>query len=150
MLTELCQELRNWFVTSIHTGTIKIENGAIAFEAGAGPDLQEGQYYRLVGSVFNDGVHQFGQEAEDELADETFTGALWALAIPKEVVALANDISAWRATYEATDSSAMSPYNSESFGGYSYSKGGSGSAGGTGADWKSAFKSRLNLWRKIL
>lgn len=151
MLTELCQELRNWFMRDIFTGTITIDDGQITFSDGKDPGLMTGQYYRLVGSVFSDGVHQFGAEAENELRDETFVGALWTLAIPKEVVELAKEISAWRAAYEATDSSAMSPFQSESFGGYSYSKGGSSSGGaGGGASWKSVFKSRLNIWRKIL
>ena len=153
MLTELCQELRNWFMRDIFTGTITIDNGEISFSDGKDPGLLPKQYYRIVGSVFSDGVHQFGEEQEGELTDETFVGALWTLAIPKEVVSLADEIAAWRAVYEATDSQAMSPYNSESFGGYSYSKSGTGSSGSseTGSpSWKSVFKSRLNIWRKIL
>lgn len=147
MLTELCQELKNWFVHDLRTGTFTISGGALTADF-----LAPNQYYRIVGSIFNDGVHQYGQEAQGELTDETFDGAVWALAIPKEVVDLAADIAAWRAAYEATDSAAMSPFNSESFGGYSYSKGASGASGGAGggANWKAAFKSRLNIWRKIL
>lgn len=143
MLTELCQELRNWFDKERHYGTFTIEDGNIVADF-----LLPGQYFRIVGSVFSDGVYQYPAE---DLQDETFSGAVWALAIPKEVVQLAEEISAWRAKYEAADSQALSPFTSESFGGYSYSKGATNGAGdGSGTSWKSVFKSRLNMWRKIL
>lgn len=144
MLTELCQELRNWFDKERRYGTFTISGGALTADF-----LKAGQYYRIVGSIFNDGVHKYGDETE-ELTDETFTGAIWALAIPKEVVALATEIQAWREKYDTADSAALSPFQSESFGGYSYSKGGGASTGGSGADWTGVFKKRLNTWRKIL
>lgn len=150
MLTELCQEIRNWFERGIFPGTITIRNNAFTFDDGKDPGLLTGQYYRIVGSVFSDGIHQYGSEKQGELADETFTGAIWALAIPKEVVALADEINAWRVKYDNADSAALSPFQSESFGGYSYSKGGGASTGGSGADWTGIFKKRLNTWRKIL
>ena len=142
MLTELCQELKNWFDREIHTGTFEIVDGNLTADF-----LQDGQYYRICGSVFNDGVHQY---PVDELRDETFEGAVWALAIPKPVIKLAAEIAEWRDKYENADSAALSPFTSESFGGYSYSKG-SGSSGGAigGVSWKNAFASRLNMWRKL-
>lgn len=144
MLTELCQELRNWFDIDRRYGTFTISGGALTADF-----LQNGQYYRIVGSIFNDGVHKYGDETE-ELTDETFTGAVWALAIPKEVVELAAEIKAWRDKYDTADSAALSPFQSESWGGYSYAKGGGGSTGGSGADWTGIFKNRLKKWRKIL
>ena len=141
MLTELCQELRNWFDRDLPKwfGQFQIENRALVLDG-----LQDGQYFRIVGSVFNDGVHQY---PATDLVDETFTGAIWAMAVPPAVVALASDISAWQEQYGATT---VSPYTSESFGGYSYSKasGGSG-AGGSTPTWQSTFAARLNRWRKI-
>ena len=148
MLTELCQELKNWFDRERYTGSFQIEGGSIA-----APFLADGQYYRILGSVFNDGVHQYGHEAEGELEDETFDGAVWALGIPKAVIKLAEDIAEWQNKYGTVDSAAMSPYTSESFGGYTYSKGGgsasSGSGSGGGSSWRSVFASRLNMWRKL-
>ncbi len=143
MLTELCQELRNWFDRERHAGTFTIADGNITADF-----LREGQYFRIMGSIFSDGVHKYPAA---DLPEETFTGAVWALAIPKPVINLAAEIDAWRAKYEAEDSAAMSPFNSESFGGYSYSKGGSGNAqgGSSGVSWKTAFASRLNMWRKL-
>lgn len=142
MLTELCQELRNWFCREKHFGTFTIEGGSLTAQF-----LTAGQYYRIVGSIFNDGVHQYG--SEEELTDETFDGAVWALAIPKAVLDLADKIDAWRQKYETADSPALSPYSSESFGGYSYSKGGNNSESSGGGGWKTVFASDLNRWRKI-
>lgn len=144
MLTELCQELRNWFDRKRVFGTFTIEDGELTV-----PFLQTNQYYRIVGSIFNDGVHKYGDET-DVLTDETFDGAIWALAIPKEVVDLAADIAAWQTKYGGANSNAMSPYTSESFGGYSYSKSAAnGGSNNAGTSWQSAYASRLNKWRKI-
>jgi len=137
MITELCQELRNWFEQEIFPGTYSIVAGKI--EA----PLQKDQYFRINGSIFNDGVYKYGSE---ELTDETFTGEVWALAIPKAVIELAAEIEAWRAKYEATS---LSPYQSESFGGYSYTKTGSAAGANAHTGWKNVFASSLNRYRKI-
>ena len=147
MLTELCQELRNWFDLDRRNGTFTISGGALTADF-----LVEGQYYRIKGSIFNDGVHKYG-DAEDKLTDETFKGEVWAMAIPKAVLLLADNIAAWQEKYGAVDSQAMSPFQSESFGGYSYNKGSGSVAVGAAASsptgWKAAFQSELNRWRKI-
>ena len=143
MLTELCQELHNWFEREKRSGSFRIVDGMLEADF-----LLPGQYFRVMGSLFNDGVHQYGN---DFLNDEDFTGSVWSLAIPVAVIKLSEDIDAWRAKYEAPDSSAMSPYMSESFGGYSYSKGSAFSGTGTGGatSWRTSFASRMNAWRKI-
>lgn len=143
MLTELCQELNNWFEREKRSGSFRIVDGMLEADF-----LLPGQYFRVMGSLFNDGVHQYGN---DILNDEDFTGSVWPLAIPVAVIKLSEDINAWRAKYEAPDSSAMSPYMSESFGGYSYSKGSAISGTGTGGatSWRTSFASRMNAWRKI-
>lgn len=143
MLTELCQELHNWFEREKRSGSFRIVDGMLEADF-----LLPGQYFRVMGSLFNDGVHQYGN---DFLNDEDFTGSVWSLAIPEAVIKLSEDIDVWRAKYEAPDSSAMSPYMSESFGGYSYSKGSAISGTGTGGatSWRTSFASRMNAWRKI-
>lgn len=139
MLTELCGVLRNWFETDRISGTYTVENGSIAL-----PFLQEGQFFRIVGSVFNDGVHQYPDYG---MADETFDGFIWPMSVPPALLCLGEEIKAWQ---EKNGDIAASPYTSESFGGYSYSKTTSGSATGAGmVTWQSVFKSRLNQWRKI-
>ena len=139
MLTELCGVLRNWFETDRISGTYTVENGSITL-----PFLQNGQFFRVVGSVFNDGVHQYPDYA---MTDETFDGSIWPMSVPPALLCLGEEIKAWQ---EKNGAIAASPYTSESFGGYSYSKSTSGSANGAGmVTWQSVFKSRLNQWRKI-
>lgn len=143
MLTNVCQYLRNWFKREIWLGDYKIENGIITKDGAALP-LLNGQYYRIVGSVLNDGVHQINDELSD-LRDEEFSGAVWSMAIPPDFLALVHDIETWCAdNAKAIDS----PYQSESFGGYSYSlkSGANGAGAGT---WQSQFAARLGAWRKI-
>lgn len=138
MLEQVLRHLNNWFLVEIREGTFTVENGSIAL-----PFLQTNQYFRICSSVFNDGLHLYPAV---DLTDETFTGTVWALAVPKAVVALAEDIAAWE---EKNGEAAANPYQSESFGGYSYTKRSAGSDGGTLNGWQDAFRGRLNDWRKL-
>lgn len=144
MLTELCQELHNYFDHERRSGDFSIRSGNIVADF-----IQPGQYFRIMGSVFSDGVHRYPAA---DLHDENFNGAVWALAIPEPVIKLADEIQEWREKNEAIDSANMSPFQSESFGGYSYSKGSaskqSGTSGGS-LSWKDVFASRMNAWRKL-
>lgn len=138
-LTELCRELKNWFDKDRIFDTFTIEGGVLTI-----PAAKDGQYFRIVGSVFNDGVYQY---PVNNLTDETFKGAVWLMAVPKDVLDKVNEITAW----ETANAGAInSPYTSESFGGYSYSKssGGDGS-GASSASWQGHFASWLNKYRKI-
>jgi hypothetical protein len=148
-LTDLCQDLRNWFDRARYIGKITLDAEGGVFCNGVAVGLLEGQYFRVIGSIFADGVHKY---PDTETLAESFDGAVWAMAVPPPVIKLVEDITAWRGKYEAADAAAMSPFSSESFGGYSYSKSGGGSsdsANAGGANWKSAFAARLNQWRKI-
>jgi hypothetical protein len=136
MLTEICAEIRNYFVEEIYEGKFEIVGGKIA----PLDFLQNGQYFRIVGSVFNDGVYQY---PASNLTDEEFTGAVWAMAVPPAVIALAAEIDA----FQKSDAGKPSPYVSESFGGYSYTK--ATGSNGVGASWREVFSKRLNKWRKI-
>lgn len=138
MLEQVLAQLNNWFDRGRYFGTFQIQGGSITL-----PFLASGQYYRIVGSTFNDGLHRYGDP--DLQNDETFDGAVWALAIPVAVVSLADDVSAWQ---EKNGDKAASPLQSESFGGYSYSKKADTENGGS-VTWETVFRSRLNAWRKI-
>lgn len=147
-LTELCQDLRNWFDRERYVGKITLGANGGVFCNGVSIGLLENQYYRVIGSVLSDGVHKY---PDAETTAESFDGAIWALSVPAPVVQLASDIEAWRAKYEAVDSEAMSPFTSETVGSHSYSKGSTSAKGESStASWQSAFASRLNPWRKIL
>lgn len=152
IIDDICRELNNWFDETAdgqrdrHFGAYEISGGEIDL---SDTGIKSGQYFRIVGSVFNDGIHKY---PATDLTDETFDGAVWLLRIPEEIVSLADEVGAWQEKYGNADSPAMSPFASESFGGYSYSKSsGSGSSEGAGqsASWQSAFASRLNKWRRI-
>lgn len=141
MLFEICSFLKNFFIRDerdIHTGKFNIENGHIE----PLDFLKNGQYFRIVGSALNDGVYKYGEET---LIDEEFDGAVWAMYVPTDFVILASEISSWAVNNANT---LNSPYQSESFGGYSYSKG--NSASGTGAyGWQDQFSARLNPYRRL-
>ena len=150
MLDEICRELNNWFDRKSdgsddrYFGTFGIADGEIDLSE---TNIQTGQFFRIVGSVFNDGVHQY---PAIDLTDETFDGAVWLMAVPSEIISLAEEIGAWMDKYSSADSPAMSPYQSESFGGYSYTKASNSTANGSSAiTWQSQFADRLNKWRKL-
>jgi len=150
-LTALCREVNNWFERGRYHGEFHSLDGDIDLSSlEAEGAIQNGQYFRIIGSVFNDGVHQYGSTVED-LEDETFTGIVAPMAIPQDFLALFNEIQAWLTAYGAE---LDKPYQSESFGGYSYSLKGSltdtGSGGSGGKEpWVANFASRLNRWRKL-
>lgn len=149
MLYEICLELRNFFDRGQPKliGGIDIAEGKIR-QTEFTDLIQENQYFRITGSVFNDGVYQYTDDLT--LTDETFTGTIQLMAIPKDFLAVVKEIEDWQAKYGVATSPALSPYSSESFGGYSYSKGSAGSENGaSGSSWQGVFGNRLNHWRKI-
>ena len=135
MIGELLHEIRNYFDKSRHFGTFRIVDGSPILDI----PVQDGQYIRICRSVFNDGVYQY---PINELRDEEWTGAVWLLAIPQEVIELSDEIDEWEKKYGASG-----PYTSESFAGYSNTR--ATSKGGGAYTWKDEFASQLNRWRKI-
>lgn len=142
ILTEVCEYLNNHFVVSKASGNYTIVDSTIVL-----PQLKDGQYFRIVGSVFNDGVHQY---PAFDLVDETFNGSVWAMAVPQAVIALAASIEEWQEKYGGVGSPALSPYQSESFQNYSYTKASGSDANGVDVStWQGAFASRLNKYRRL-
>lgn len=139
MLTNICQEIRNWFDRGQpkFNGIFTIENNKITE---IDEKIKENQYIRIIGSTFNDGVHKYGEE----LTDEEFTGSVWLMAIPNSFLKLVDEINEYVLNNENSD---KSPYTSESFGGYSYTR--ATKSDGSFVTWIDAFKTRLNAWRKI-
>ena len=142
MLTEIWEYCHNYFWRTKWNVKLTIVDGTFTVDF-----LKEGQYFRILGSDLNDGVYQY---PATDLKDEEFEGQIWSMAVPQAVIDLASDMGAWKEQYGAVDSPAMSPYSSESFGNYSYSKGGSSSSSASaGSDIWSAFAARLNPYRKL-
>lgn len=148
MLDTVCAHIHNYFCdeSDILTGDWTIDGGEIDL---SDTSVKPGQYFRIVGSTFNDGVFKYGDESA-ELTDETFTGQIWPMKPPRPFLATVSDIEEWRSKYGAA---MASPYQSESVVGvYSYTKQGGNTTQGAAGDadgWKTIFKSRLNPWRKL-
>lgn len=138
MLTDICQELRNWFDVGRLSRTFTITSNSID-----APEILDGQYFRIKGSIFNDGVYK--KDNKLVLIDETFVGEVWLMAVPKSVVDLSTDIKNWVTKY---GSDTVSPYSSESFAGYSRTMGNGGGSSSV-PTWASVFADRLNRWRKV-
>lgn len=137
MLSEILAYLRNYFVKTVHKGTFEIVGGNIA----PLDFLIPNQYFRIVGSVLNDGVYCYGDTLG--LLDETFTGEIWTLAIPPDLLKIADEIT----DFMASDEAKPSAYTAESFDGYSYTK--ATDSDGVGISWQAVFAKRLRRWRKI-
>lgn len=145
VLTEVCDYLNNYFWDKKIKGHFIISGGNINVEG-----IKDGQYFRILGSTFNDGVHKYLITDSEPLIDEEFDGYIWLMTVPATVIAISSDIKAWQEQYGSADSAALSPFNSESFSTYSYSKSGSGNANsGSNVTWQDVFGGRLNKYRKL-
>lgn len=149
MIGDICAEIKNYFTyeEDKHIDDYVISEGQIS------PILDfPTDYIRIVGSRLNDGVHKVSDFAKNPLKDEAFHGAIWIMSPTADFLALVDEISAWQAKNGGVDSNNMSPFTSESFGGYSYSKasGGNAESGGSSVPtWQSAYASRLKQYRRI-
>jgi len=140
MIQEVLDYIHNYFVKEIYRGSFKIESGSLVVDF-----LKENQYFKIIGSVFNDGVHIYSDT--ETLVDETFGGQIWAMAVPPAVINVTKEIEDW---IDANKEIIDSPFQSESFGGYSYTKAtGSGKNGSAQITWQDKFGSQLNAYRKI-
>lgn len=140
-MTELCKYLKNYFPLTTVDGAFEIRSGSLH---GMDAYLLYRQFFKIEGSALNDGVWQYGIDA---LTDEAFSGRIITMAVPPAILSLLNEINDWQDKY---GEASLSPYTSESFGGYSYSKAGAAGGGddGSGSDWRSVFGHKLTIWRK--
>lgn len=139
-IKEICDYIHNYFEVDEVSGEFTIADGSL--EASF---LSENQYYRIQGSVFNDGIYKY---PNTDLTDETFKGKVTAMAVPKDVLAVLDEATQW----ENDNAKVLqSPLNSESFGGYSYSKGSSSKKDGSQGQitWRDVFGDKLKAYRKI-
>lgn len=140
-INDFCEETKNWFDYERSFGIFEIKNGTIVI-----PDMQNGQYFRICDSVFNDGVYQYPASG---LKDEVFDGAIWYMKVPPDVETLIADMTTW----ETANADAInSPYQSESFGGYSYSLKTGQSSSGKGDGSVNAFThfaDKVDRYRKV-
>lgn len=139
---EILKALNNYFYKFKEEGTFTIKNNTIVVKA---PYLT-GQYIRLQGSILNDGVHQVEEVREGivitGLSDEEFTGVIYSLAIPKDLIEIAEKIKEFR------NKEVKGHYSSETIpGGYSYTK--ATDKNGNIASWQYAFADELRGYKKM-
>lgn len=142
-LEQVMGHIHNWFGKDAMTvRDCEITGG----ELPASVPLKPLQWYRIDGSTFNDGLHQ---HPDNGLVDEKFDGKITALAIPNDFLAVVEEICQWKDNYsKAMASAAASPYQSESFNGYSYQlRSDLIAAGSTG--WQQTYARALRRWRKL-
>ena len=146
ILERVLNHIHNWFVYDQMDVSCAIEGGSLP----ASISIPEGAWYRIQGSLFNDGLHR---HPAAYLRDETFDGTITICAIPNALLDVVEEIEDWQQAYTAGRDKALgSPYASESFDGYSYSMRdytGANSASGGLSGWQAEFASRLNPWRKV-
>ena len=139
LLKQVLDYIHNYFIKDVYVNEFTISGGSISLDN----LLINGQYFMIKGSALNDGIYQY---PVTNLSDETFKGSVSALAIPRDVLNLIGEINTWQTENQKT---LESPFQSESFGGYSYSKASGGKTGGAQLTWRDVFGPRLNAYRKL-
>lgn len=146
MLDEICAEIKNYFTYESDRviGDFSISNGVLS------PSFEfPTNYFRIVGSHNNDGIHKV---SDQDLVDEgKFHGSVWLMSPPKDFLDLVAEIEAWQEKYGAADSINMSPFGSENFGGYGYTKANvsAGPGGSSVPTWQTTYASRLKRYRRL-
>lgn len=97
LMEDLMLYTKNYFYRWKEYGTYAINNSQIACRG----QYKVGQYVRIIGSVFNDGVHEIHSVTNNtitinNLRNEEFKGYICGLAVPKEFYDLVQDIKAYR------------------------------------------------------
>lgn len=139
MVGQILDFIHNYFYEEPIEGHFRITDGVFD------PPLhgvKNKQYLKVEGSSLNDGIYQYPVTG---LVHEEFDGVVWKLAVPRDLLNIAGEIEEWL----AANNVAAGPFTSESFGGYSYTKGVSAKTGAP-LSWQDVFASRLNKWRKII
>lgn len=138
MLEAVLNYLNNWFPVygAARCGEFEIVSGELYADF-----LAPGQYYRIEGSVFNDGLHRYPCDELNCLEDEVFSGTVTPLAIPQGVRNISEEIKMWCENNPATDKV------SETFEAYSYTR--KGAQDGAVFGWQGVFASQLRRWRKV-
>ena len=149
-MEEIMAYLHNYFYKFKEKGTLKIEFNSITQNGEAlRGNYVEGQYVRIVGSVSNDGIYRVVATQSDDmpgitldgcLTDETFTGYICSLSVPKQFIRICGDIQAYNTENK------QGTMISESFGGYSYTK---ATVNGQLATWKDAYSTDLRPYRRM-
>ena len=113
MVEEVMRYCRNFFISGTRVSNIFHVKGGKIVES---LPFIDNQFVWITGSTLNDGIYQM---PITDLFDEEFNGEIIGLKPPKAFLSLVDEITKWQDKYSDT---VTSPYQSESFNGYSYSK----------------------------
>ena len=141
-LDDYCADLKNYFIADfghdIHLGEYTISDNTINVDF-----LEENQYFRIVGSKFNDGVYKLDNELT--LVDETFQGAIWAMSVPPAFLEAVKEAEEYLTAHPMGNE-----YQSESFGGYSYTRAVGGNSMSSGFWYLPTITAqKLNRYRRL-
>ena len=143
-LTTVCRSIRNYFYQHVNNNAVIFQCGKFKIQDGSiSPSIEliEGQYYRIVGNIMNNGIYKYG--SENFVRDEEFNGYMIPLSIPDDFLDIVADIKA--ILESKTDNSNVI---SESFAGYSYQL--ATDDKGTPLSWQDVFAAKLNPYRRHL
>lgn len=135
-VADVMRQCRNFFETGWADGTFDISGNAL-------PEFEDGFIY-ISGSRYHDGVwyvsggYLTGRDVGG-IPDESFTGRVWVLSPPLDF------LDTVKAIQEYDEKNPVGAYQSESFGGYSYTRGGNGNGGG----WRETFADALTPYRRM-
>lgn len=129
-IAAVMRHVRNYFERGCVEGEFAVSGGVLTPAPNA-------PFFAVEGSMCHDGVYRPGEMKE--APQEKFTGKVWLLCPPDDFLQLCEEISAFD---DANPASAM---QSESFGEYSYTRGGDSSK----QTWAAVFASKLNSYRRM-
>ena len=144
MIGEICAYIKNYFVYEGDRifGEFSIENGEIV------PPVEfPTDYYAIFGSRRNNGVHNLADQTDTLVDEGKFHGSIWIMTPPDDFLTKVAEIKSW---VTANNSALASPFSSESFGGYSYTKGKNKSGSDYGITWRDQFGDELkSRWGRM-
>lgn len=142
-ITRMCGLLRNYFTDKEHIfhGTYTIRDKVLSTNF-----VKNNQYFRITGSAFNNGVFCNNPDDLKRLRDETFTGAIWVMAVPEDFIELCDEAERFKAKI-AEISGNFEGYTSESWGGYTYTL--PTSAPAFIQEWQCHIKQGMNMYRRL-
>lgn len=147
MLEAVLESLNNWFDRDglgrfhhVERGELSVEGGSLL---GAGGWLKPGQWFRIEGSAFNDGLHR---HPATDLADEAFEGAAYALHVPPAVVELSERVAEWE---EANGEASRGVYVSQSVPTASVTMRDGMAASDGRSGWETVFSGEMRRFRKV-
>ena len=161
------REVNNFFEITAEEGEFTLSDGVIKLE----DNYLLNQFIAVTGSKLNNGIYLIAEITlegdgdikyfytlesangieDDNISDETFTGIIYGLAVPKDFIALVGEISK-TVNPPAEEGLNFGPTPgtgivSERFGSYNYTL--ATDKNGMPATWQDLFRNKLNKFRKM-